>query len=117
MRRMVGDRRDKARFDVVGELWGRIDMTVPVLVQNICRGGALLDSPSLLARNSVHRVSILADGQRHFVQIRVRHSGPKSGAVGPQRYSIGVEFLSLPQAVQDALGPDAVENDDGPVEV
>lgn len=104
MRRRGGDRRAKARFEIVGDLWGRIDMSAPMLVQDICRDGALLDSPSLLPTGSIHWVTVLAGGERHRIQIRVRHSRLATEvAARPPRYAIGVEFLNLPDAAQAAL--------------
>ena len=103
MQRRVGDRRVKPRFEIVGDLWGSIDTTTPLVVENIGRGGALLDSPVPLAEDSVHWVTAQAEGQPHLVQIRVRHSSPHAAAGAEGRFSIGVEFVKLSPAVEQAI--------------
>lgn len=103
MDRTAEDRRDRSRFEIVGTLWGRVDAVVPLVVQNIGRGGALLESPSALPENSVHWVTLLADGQRHRVQIRVCHTRLTSNSRGAPRFAVGVEFLALSPAVGEAI--------------
>jgi hypothetical protein len=113
MKRRVGDRRSKPRFEILGDLWGRIDTTVSIQVQNIGRGGALLESSSSLEPDSTHWVTALIDGQPHLVHIRVRHSRRESGSVAKPRFSIGVEFLDLPAGVEEAFRRLRVEADGG----
>ena len=103
MKRRIGDRRSKPRFEIVGDLWGSIDMTTTLLVQNLSRGGALIESPLPLTPESMHWVTAVADGQPHVVQIRVRHSTPAAAPVGQSRYLIGVEFLRLSPGVEEAI--------------
>lgn len=103
MKRRIGDRRGKPRFEIVGDLWGSIDTTTSIDVQNLGRGGALLESPLPLTQDSVHWVTALADGEPHMVQIRVCHSRPAPGKAGAARFLIGVEFVRLSPAVEDAI--------------
>lgn len=113
MQRRIGDRRGKPRFEIVGELWANLDTTSSMFVQNVGRGGALLDSPVPLAENSVHWVTAMAEGQPHLVQIRVRHSRPQTAAGAEGRFSIGVEFLKLSPAVEQAFAQLAVAANGG----
>lgn len=113
MKRRTGDRRSRPRFEIVGDLWGTIDTTASILVRNIGRGGALLDSPLPLIEGSVHWATAIADGQPHLVQIRVRHSSRASGAGAESRFSIGVEFLKLSPAVEEAIAQLLVTADGG----
>jgi c-di-GMP-binding flagellar brake protein YcgR len=103
MKRRIGDRRSKPRFEIVGDLWGSIDTTSSMLVQNLGRGGALLESALPLAAESVHWVTALAEGQPHLVQIRVRHSTRTTTRDGQPRYLIGVEFLKLSPGIEEAI--------------
>lgn len=103
MKRRVGDRRGKPRFEIVGDLWGSVDATTSLDVQDLGRGGALLASPLPLTQDSVHWVTAVADGEPHLVQIRVRHSRPAPTSGGVMGYLIGVEFLRLPPAVEGAI--------------
>jgi hypothetical protein len=103
MKRRIGDRRTKPRFEIVGDLWASVDVTTTMVVHDVGRGGALLESPLALALDSTHWVTALTDGQPHLVQIRVRHSTPVA-ATGPEpRYLVGVEFLRLSPAVQEFI--------------
>lgn len=102
MKRRIGDRRAKPRFEIVGDLWGTADIAASLPVQNLGRGGALLDSPLPLATDSVHWVTAIADGQPHMLQIRVRHSTTVRNRDG-HRYLIGVEFLKLSPGVEEAI--------------
>jgi hypothetical protein len=103
MRRKNGDRRGKPRFEIVGDLWGSVDTTTPMVVQNLGRGGALVESPLPLATDSAHWVTMTAGGQPHLVQIRVRHSTPATTSAGEPRFLIGVEFMKLPAGIEDLV--------------
>ena len=103
MKRRIGDRRSKPRFEIVGDLWGSIDTTASMRVQNLGRGGALVESPLPLAADSVHWVTAMADGQPHLVQIRVCHSTPAPTGEGKPRYLIGIEFMKLSPGIEDAI--------------
>lgn len=101
MKRRIGDRRSKPRFEIVGDLWGSIDTTAAMQVINLGRGGALLETTLPLPAESVHWVTALADGQPHLLQIRVRHSAAAPG--NRSRYRVGVEFLKLSPGVEEAI--------------
>jgi hypothetical protein len=103
MKRRIGDRRGKPRFEIVGDLWGSIDTSTSLTLKNLGRGGALLDSPLPLAPDSVHWVTALADGESHAVQMRVRHSTTTNGNGGSARYLIGVEFLKLSPGLEEFI--------------
>ena len=102
MKRRIGDRRGKPRFEIVGDLWGSLDTSTSLTLKNLGRGGALLDSPLPLAPDSVHWVTALANGESHAVQLRVRHSTTTESGETP-RYLIGVEFLKLSPGLEDFI--------------
>jgi hypothetical protein len=93
------DRRTRPRFDVVGELWGRLEAPTSLAVQNIGRGGALLESPVALLVGSVHRVVLGFPGEQTDTVIRVRHTTAVTGVAAARPYLIGVEFLELSQGI------------------
>ena len=103
MKRRIGDRRGKPRFEIVGDLWGSIDTTASMTVLNLGRGGALIESALPLAPESVHWVTALTDGHAHPVQIRVRHSTAKAAPEGASRFHIGVEFLKLSPGIEEVI--------------
>jgi hypothetical protein len=94
MRRTIGDRRQKARFDIVGELTGTLDAAVVMPIRDVGRGGAQIESSVQLPPGSMHWTTFSGDGVDTAVQVRVRHVKPVIGASGEQRYLLGVEFVS-----------------------
>jgi hypothetical protein len=102
MRRKIGDRRKGPRFDLVGELWGSLDVSSSLPIVNLAAGGALLQSAAPLPRGSVHSVLAVTADESHEVTVRVRHSleGDDQGHVC---YLIGVEFVDVSPALAEFL--------------
>ena len=99
MKRRIGDRRAKARFEIVGDLWGSLDAKATFTVRNLGPSGALLESPVPLAPDSMHWVNAMIDGQAEPLRVLVRYSMPNEGAGNPG-YLTGVEFVSVTPATQ-----------------
>lgn len=96
MKRRLGDRRGRPRFEIVGELWGALETVVGMPLRNIGRGGALVQSVIALPPQSVHHVAVSCDGSQTPASVRVQHVRPMVGADGRDYYLIGLEFLSMP---------------------
>src|SRR5688572_6922283 len=71
--RRVGDRRSTVRLEVVGALWGTLEVRKPARVININREGALLEYPIPVVADTVHTVTVEREGQRVSFDVRVRH--------------------------------------------
>ena len=99
MRRKLGDRRIRPRYDIVGDLWGTLETVLRLPLRNVSPGGALIESHIALSPESVHRVTFRCDGQDAGAQVRVRHVKPTLTMDGERMYLIGVEFLSLHPAL------------------
>jgi hypothetical protein len=98
------DRRAQKRYDVVGSLWGVLELTEEARVVNISGGGVLLDSPFPCAVDSTQAVQLGIDGQGVTVDARVRYVHPEPGTGRePPRYYIGAEFISPPLSVQQSI--------------
>ena len=63
MRRKMGDRRIRPRFDIVGDLWGTLETVLRLPLRNVSRGGALIHSHVPLPSQSVHRLAFHSNGQ------------------------------------------------------
>ena len=100
MMRAQGDRRARVRFEVFGAFWGTFDAGDAVCVRNLTRQGALIEAHQLLAVESIQSVSLVLDGQPATADARVRHLEPLDH---PERYLVGVEFLSTSSAFSDAI--------------
>ena len=99
MRRKLGDRRNRPRFDIVGDLWGSLETVLRLPLRNVGRGGALIHSHVPLPAESVHRLVFQSDGQDVSTEVRVRHVHTNVSADGEKTYLIGVEFMSAHPAL------------------
>ena len=103
MRRKLGDRRIRPRFDIVGDLWGTLETVLRLPLRNVGRRGALIHSHVPLPSQSVHRLAFQSDGQDVSVpSARVAMSTAKCRPTGSRTYLIGVEFVSMPPALRRA---------------
>jgi len=96
MKRRLGDRRVRPRFEIVGDLWGTLDTVVGMPLLNVGIGGALVQSPVPLTPQSVHHVAVSCNGQQTPASVQVRHVRPVAGTGGRDFYLIGLEFLNIP---------------------
>ncbi len=103
MRRGMGDRRQRPRFDVVGQLAGTLDAAVSMALRDVGRGGAQVESFVKLVTGSMHRATFNGDGIEAAVQVCVRHVKPVVSSTGEQRYLIGMEFVSPSPAVVELI--------------
>jgi hypothetical protein len=103
MRRRLGDRRSRPRFEIVGQLWGSLETQEPLDLVNLSRGGALLEGRVPLAADSVQRLRVRFEDQTLDVQARVRHVATLSRATDGERYLIGLEFLGLQEQVLEHI--------------
>jgi PilZ domain len=99
VRRKLGDRRIRPRYDIVGDLWGTLETVLRLPLRNVSPGGALIESHVPLPAESVHRLTFRCDGQDAAAQVRVRHVKPTISIDGERTYLIGVEFLSVHPAL------------------
>lgn len=99
MKRRLGDRRGRPRFEIVGDLWGTLDTVIGMPLLNVGRGGALIQSTVPLTPNSVHHIAVSCEGQQTPASVQVRHVRPVMGSDGRDYFLIGLEFLSMPAAL------------------
>jgi hypothetical protein len=117
VRRKFGDRRGRPRFDVVGDLWGTLDVLLRLPLRDVGPGGALVRSHMALVLDSVHKVTLTIAGEDFTMDAKVRHVRNSVGAGGEQNFLIGVEFLSVHPALVSQLARAAVSLDAPPAEV
>lgn len=99
MKTPTTDRRAFERFDVLGPLWGQLELPELVTVLNVSSAGLLVESPSCLVLNSMHAVRMLVDGDAVTVEATVRHCLP----AGEGRHRIGLEFVAVPTTVLTSI--------------
>jgi hypothetical protein len=89
----LGDRRSELRFEIIGQLWGSLEVVEQFPVRNVGRGGALVEARQPLSADAVHALRLMIGDQASEVEARVRHVTPIREPVG-ERYLIGLEFVS-----------------------
>jgi len=89
------DRRGDDRFDVLGALWGVLELPETATVIDVSSTGMLIEAGLCPPLNSVHSVRILVDGDPVLVDTVVRHCSPGAGG----QMLIGLEFLTAPTMV------------------
>jgi len=96
----VGDRRSAVRLEVVGALWGTLEVRRQARILDLNHDGALLEYPVPVVRDTVHTVALEHNGHRFNLDVRVRHvrAAQSHGAVV---YVAGVEFLAVPDALAE----------------
>ena len=98
------DRRSQPRYDVVGSLWGVLELSEEARVLNISTSGALVDSPFPCAVDSTQAVRLGIEGHDVTVDARVRHVRPEPRSSGLEpRYFLGLEFMSPPLSVLQSI--------------
>lgn len=95
MRRRLGDRRGRPRFDIVGDLPGSLEAVLHLPLENISRGGALIHSHVALPPESVHTLRLVTDGEAFTTQVRVKHVKKVATGDGERTFLLGVEFVAM----------------------
>jgi hypothetical protein len=103
IRRKLADRRGRPRFEIVGELWGSLEMGVGLTLANVSHSGGMVLSPVRLETGSEHHVSINCQGYQSPTKVRVRHVRPSAGDSGQPGYFIGLEFLTVGAVLQTQI--------------
>jgi hypothetical protein len=98
----MSNRRSEVRYDVVGALWGQLELHTEARLCNVSVSGALLESPVPAALDSTQTVQVSVDGEPVAVAGRVRHVTAVSKD-RTQLYLIGLEFVSLPTSVLQSI--------------
>ena len=98
--RAPGDRRTQVRFEVFGAFWGTFDAGDSVRVRDLTPQGALIEAHQPLAVESIQSLCLMFDGQPAIADARVRHLRPSRD---PDRYLVGVEFLTTSTAFNEAV--------------
>jgi hypothetical protein len=93
------DRRASERYDVLGALWGVLELPEEATVINVSSAGLLIEAAYSPVLNSVHGVRMLVEGDPVRVDTVVRHC--RSGTDG--KNLIGLEFITVPTTVLTSI--------------
>ncbi len=99
----MSDRRSQPRFDVIGSLWGVLELHEEARLRNVSATGVLLDSPVPMALDSTQTIRLAVDGQGVAVEARVRHVRQQTDNSPEARFVIGLEFIEPPLSVLQSI--------------
>ena len=102
-RRRLGDRRNRVRYEIVGQLWGSLETFEPMEVHNISHGGALVETRLPLSADSVQRLRLAAQDQMLDLQARVAHVHQRQDVTAPENFLVGVQFVTLPRPAAEYI--------------
>jgi hypothetical protein len=89
----LGDRRTELRFEIIGQLWGSLQMDEHLPLRDLGRGGALVEARQPLSMDAVHPLRLMIGDQSNDVDVRVRHvTALREGLA--DRFLIGLEFVN-----------------------
>jgi hypothetical protein len=90
------DRRAHTRFDVLGALWGVLELPEPARILNVSGTGMLIESSSPAVLGAVQTIGVLVEGEMVRFDTRVRHVRP---SVQAGRFLLGLAFEAVPTSV------------------
>ena len=99
MKTPTTDRRVFERFDVLGSLWGVLELPETASIVNASGSGLLIEANVCPVLESVHSTDIQIGGEAVRVESVVRHLHP--GAAG--KFLIGLEFIQPPTTFDSAI--------------
>jgi hypothetical protein len=100
---MSGEKRDTERVSILGELQGEIMVFEPMLVKEVSRGGATLETRFPLHLNSLHDLRLTLGARSVIVKGRVVHSRISDVDQDIVTYRSGVEFVEMSDRVTAAI--------------
>lgn len=86
------DRRMDERFDVLGSLWGVLEIPETAAVVNSSETGMLVETEACPVLDSVQLAHVAVDGVPTTVQSSVRHVRP----IARGKYLVGLEYVKPP---------------------
>jgi hypothetical protein len=90
---MEDEKRDDHRVTILGELQGEITVFEPMLIKEMSRSGATVETRVPLALNSLHDVRLTLGGKSIVVKGRVVHSRISDVDQDIVTYRTGLEFV------------------------
>ena len=110
---MQDEKRDAERVPILGELQGEMMVFQPMLVKDISRGGATVETRYPLHLNSLHDLRLTLGNKSIVVKGRVVHSRISDVDQDIVTYRSGMEFVEPSERVTSALAEylDAVKID------
>ena len=100
---MADQKREGERIPILGDLRGEIMVFQPMLVREISRGGANIETRTPLQLNSLHDIRLTLGDTSVIVKGRVVHSRISDVEQDVVTYRSGIEFVAASDRVLAAV--------------
>jgi len=107
VKKRIGDRRGRGRFEIVGTLTGTLETLRRFKVRNVSAGGALIDTPVAFALHTRIAGRLTFKGQSREIRGEVRHIATVRETGEARRYVAGLEWEPSTR-VDDLLSTEAL---------
>lgn len=97
------NKRGGERFQLLGELHGEVTVFHSVVIREISRGGAQIESTVPLQLNSLHQFRLMLGDRSVIVKGRVAHCRVSDVDDQGTTYRAGIEFIELSDPVSIAI--------------
>ncbi len=101
---MGPDKRDADRIPILGQLHGEMMIFQPMVVREIGRAGATVETAYPLQINSLHELRLTLGDRSVVVKGRVAHSRISDVDQEIVTYRSGMEFVEMSDRVEAAIG-------------
>jgi hypothetical protein len=100
---MDPDKRDTERVPILGELQGEIMVFQPMLIKEVSRGGATVETRFPMHLNSLHDLRLTLGDRSIVVKGRVVHARISDVDQDIVTYRTGLEFVEPSERVSAAI--------------
>jgi hypothetical protein len=98
------NKRGGERFPILGELHGEVTVFQPIVIREISRGGAQIETSVPLQLNSLHQFRLMLGDRSVVVRGRVVHCRVSDVDDQGTTYRSGIEFIEMSEPVATAIG-------------
>jgi hypothetical protein len=98
-----GDKRDKERIQILGELHGEVMVFQPMAIKEISRGGCQIDTDFPLQVDSLHEIRLTLGDKSIVLKGRVAHCSITDVDQEIVTYRSGVEFVEPSERVYSVI--------------
>jgi len=98
-----GDKRDKERIQILGELHGEVMMFQPMAIKEISRGGCQIETDFPLQLDSLHEIRLTLGDKSVVLKGRVAHCSITDVDQEIVTYRSGVEFIEPSERVYSVI--------------
>jgi hypothetical protein len=97
------DKRDTQRIEILGELRGEVMVFQPMVIKQISRGGAQVETSFPLQLDSLHDFRLTLSDRSIVIKGRVAHCSISDVDQEVVLYRSGLEFIEPPERVATVI--------------